>query len=97
MGDVKVRLPLIAAKMAERNCWVNDVTLFANNAPGGVVSPYCDLARLLNFEDPQIELPRPTIKLLTGIVLCLDSIGISRSGVGLPKYCPSLMIKLKLP
>ena len=40
---------------------VKDVTLFANNAPGGVVSPYCDLAKLLNFEDPQIELPRPTI------------------------------------
>ena len=32
-------LPLIAASIADRSCNVKEVILFANIAPGGVVSP----------------------------------------------------------
>ena len=68
MGEVKVRLPLMAARIAERNRAVKVTTSLANSAPGGVVSPYASVAKFLNIDvvPDSRPLPSPTIKDCTG-------------------------------
>ena len=67
---------LMAAKMADFNCRANCCTLLANSAPGGVVSPYVEVANLIKLLFPEILFPRPTMKDLTGLVACLLKMGI---------------------
>ena len=92
----------MADRIAVRNRCVKFPTSLANSAPGGVVSPNASVAKFLNLVDVPPEAtsePSPTIKDFTGCrgSATLLNKGNSVSGVGDPKYAPSLMIKLKFP